>query len=60
MIYSIDECRALLNSRKGEWPKLARSAKVSYSWLCKFAQGKMGNPGVRPIERLSAALRVVK
>lgn len=60
MTYSKSECRALLQSRKGEWPKIARAAKVSYSWLCKFAHGTIQNPTTGSIEKLSAALRVIK
>lgn len=41
-----------LNSRKGDWPKIATDNEVSYSWLTKLAQGKIPNPGINTIIRL--------
>lgn len=46
-----------LQSRKGDWGVIARQAEVSYSWLTKFANHKIPNPGVNTIERLDAILR---
>ena len=47
-----------LNRRKGQWPQIATDNGVSYSWLCKLAQGKIQNPSVVTIESLYLYLRV--
>lgn len=52
----IEAARKGLEGRRGEWPKLAREARVSYSWLCKFAVGGIRNPGVRNLQRVLDAL----
>lgn len=46
-----------LQRRKGDWPAIAEKADVSYSWLTKFAQGKINNPGIRTVDRLKTILR---
>ena len=50
------QLRARLNACKGEWPDLAKRAAVSYSWLCKFAVGRIDNPGYGTLKRLHAVL----
>lgn len=50
------ELRAQLAERKGEWPAIAERAGVSYSWLCKFAVGRIDNPGYDSLKRLNGAL----
>jgi hypothetical protein len=42
--------------RKGQWPAIAELAGVSYSWLCKFAVGRIENPGYDSLKRLHGAL----
>ena len=44
--------QAELQARKGDWPKISADTGVSYWWLTKFAQGRIGNPGVRHLESL--------
>lgn len=48
---------ALLNSRRGEWKAVAEASGVSYSWLSKFANGHIGNPGLATLKKLQAALQ---
>jgi len=45
-----------LHARKGDWPQIAREADVSYSWITKFAQNRIPNPGITTIMRLSEIL----
>lgn len=46
----------LLNARKGDWQKVAADSGVSYSWLSKFANGHIDNPGFGTLTKLHAAL----
>lgn len=48
--------RSLLEQRKGEWQAVAEGAGVSYSWLSKFANGHIDNPGFATLKRLHAYL----
>lgn len=50
------ELRAKLADRKGDWPAIAKRAQLSYSWLCKFAVGRIPNPGYDSLKKLSAAI----
>jgi hypothetical protein len=50
--YSIDQ----LASRQGDWPEIARSCEVSYSWLCKFAHGEIPNAAYKRVKRLASIL----
>jgi transcriptional regulator with XRE-family HTH domain len=52
-----DEVLALLQARKGDWQRVASDAQVSYSWLSKFANGHIGNPGYGTLIRLRACLQ---
>lgn len=45
-----------LDSRKGEWAKIAAYSGLSYSWLSKFNRGLMSNPTIESLERLETAL----
>lgn len=47
---------ALLNARKGDWQAVAEASGVSYSWLSKFANGHIGNPGFATLMKLHGAL----
>jgi hypothetical protein len=53
----ISTVRIELQERKGEWPRIASETSNSYSWMCKFAQGKMTNPGVNRLEAIEKYLR---
>lgn len=45
-----------LQDRRGDWQEVARASGVSYSWLSKFANGHIGNPGYGTLCRLHEAL----
>lgn len=44
--------RTELVARKGDWPAICEKTGLSYWWLIKFAQGRIGNPGVLKLEML--------
>jgi transcriptional regulator with XRE-family HTH domain len=50
------EVRDALISRKGDWREIAEQSKVSYSWLSKFVNGHIDNPGFGTLKRLHAHL----
>ncbi len=47
---------ALLELRRGEWQAVATKSGVSYSWLSKFANGHIDNPGLTTLKKLHVAL----
>ncbi len=51
------EVRQLLGARKGDWQKVAEAADVSYSWLSKFVNGHIDNPGYGTLKKLHAYLQ---
>ena len=48
----IEFIRDRLNACKGTWPKVCEETGLDYSWLTKFAQGKIPNPGYAKISTL--------
>jgi transcriptional regulator with XRE-family HTH domain len=44
--------QALLKERRGAWKQVAEASGVSYSWLSKFANGHIENPGYATLSRL--------
>lgn len=54
------QVRDALMGRKGEWQAVAAGADVSYSWLSKFANGHIDNPGYATLTRLRAFLKTGK
>lgn len=50
-----DPLRDRVNAFKGNFPVLAREARVSYSWLCKYAAGTIPCPRADTRARLYAA-----
>jgi transcriptional regulator with XRE-family HTH domain len=48
--------RAALESRRGEWKRIADQAGVSYSWISKFVNGHIPNPGFATLSGLHATL----
>lgn len=48
--------RALLKTRKGEWLAISKGSGVSYSWLSKFFNGHIENPGYVTLTKLLAYL----
>ena len=53
---TLDDLIAAAQRHKGDWVALASEADVSYSWLCKFAQGHIPNAGLRTLGKLTAAI----
>lgn len=49
---TVQSLRAELQRRRGDWPALCQATGLSYSWLTKFAQGRIREPGLSKIERL--------
>lgn len=54
------QVRDALMGRKGEWQAVASGADVSYSWLSKFANGRIDNPGYATLMRLKTFLKTGK
>ncbi|UVH54693.1 hypothetical protein NWF24_17760 [Variovorax paradoxus] len=50
------EVRELLGSRKGEWQLIASQSGISYSWLSKFFNNHIDNPGYQTLRSLHAVL----
>jgi transcriptional regulator with XRE-family HTH domain len=50
------QVRALLLQRKGEWKRIADESRVSYSWISKFVNGHIKNPGFATLSGLHAYL----
>lgn len=46
----------LLTARKGEWESIAEKSGVSYSWISKFMNSKIPNPGSATLKKLRAWL----
>lgn len=43
---------AALEAKRGQWREIAAATNVSYSWLSKFANGRIPNPGYATLLRL--------
>lgn len=50
---TIETIRENLNSFRGAWPTVCSETGLDYSWLTKFAQGKIPNPGFIKIQALN-------
>lgn len=48
--------KKLLGERRGDWQTVADGAGVSYSWLSKFFNGHIDNPGFATLTRLAQYL----
>ncbi len=46
------EGRELLEKRRGDWKQIAEESKVSYSWISKFVNGHIPNPGFATLRDL--------
>ena len=44
--------RRELEKRRGDWPSIADGSNVSYSWLSKFVNGHIPNPGYTTLKGL--------
>lgn len=52
--------RLELERRRGDWQTVAVAAEVSYSWLSKFVNGHIDNPGYETLKRLHTYLQSSK
>ncbi len=50
------EVRAALEARRGDWKRIAEDSGVSYSWISKFVNGHIPNPGFATLRDLHARL----
>lgn len=48
--------RSQLEIRRGEWLEIANKAGVSHSWISKFVNGHIPNPGYATLLKLAEAL----
>lgn len=46
----------LLKARKGDWMAISKDSGVSYSWLSKFVNGHISNPGYATLSKLHRLL----
>lgn len=51
-----DEIREALIERKGDWHSIANGSGVSYSWLSKFVNERIPNPGYDTLRSLHTFL----
>lgn len=51
-----EKVRIALKARKGDWLRIAEQAEVSHSWLSKFVNGHIDNPGYGTLMRLDRYL----
>jgi len=57
MSTSLDtDVRAALEQRRGDWQTIAKESGVSYSWISKFVNGHIPNPGFTTLKDLHAYL----
>lgn len=57
MSTSLDtDVRAALEQRKGDWQTVAKESGVSYSWISKFMNGHIDNPGFTTLKELHGYL----
>ena len=54
--YSIQQ----LDSHQGNWPEIAKTCDVSYSWLCKLAGGRIPDPSYYRVNRLADYLKMLE
>lgn len=50
--------RDLLLARRGKWTDISIAADVSHSWISKFVNGHIPNPGYGRLARLVAHLEL--
>lgn len=48
-----------LETNRGNWPQICAATGIDYSWLTKFAQGKIPNPGYKMIDALGRHFGIV-
>lgn len=52
----VTSTRERLGGYKGSWPEIAVAGGVSYSWLQKFACGRIKNPTIDSLQGVINAL----
>jgi transcriptional regulator with XRE-family HTH domain len=50
------EIKTLLEGRRGDWSAIASSSGVSHSWLSKFVNGHIDNPGINTLRKVRTAI----
>jgi transcriptional regulator with XRE-family HTH domain len=50
------EVKRILEARRGEWQVIAEDAGVSHSWLSKFVNGHIPNPGLATLKKVHEAV----
>ena len=50
------EVRDLLTKRRGDWKRIAGQSGISYSWISKFVNGHIPNPGFGTLRDLRVHL----
>lgn len=50
------EVKALLEEHRGDFKAISATSGVSYSWISKFLNGHIKNPGYAKLERLKVYL----
>jgi transcriptional regulator with XRE-family HTH domain len=45
----------ILEARRGEWQAISEEANVSHSWLSKFVNGHIPNPGLATLRKVYEA-----
>jgi transcriptional regulator with XRE-family HTH domain len=51
----ITRARSALDRCKGQWDTVAARSGVSYSWLSKFFNGHVENPGANTLQKVIVA-----
>ncbi len=49
---SLNEVKALLNKRRGDWAAVSYHSGMSYSWISKFVNGHIDNPGYATLRNM--------
>lgn len=57
---TMEKLIALLNARRGKWPKIAEDAGVDYSTLCRIVSGTTKHPEYSTVVKLHEAARKVR
>lgn len=52
-----EQVRAGLCSRRGDWLQIAQAADVSHSWISKFVNRRIPNPGYATLTKLHDQLQ---
>ena len=56
----IQDVKQRLIARKGDWLEVAKHSGVSHSWIVKFADGQIKNPGHLTLTKLKETLMTKK